>query len=442
MKRFRLLFFSACLLVSTGCTGIFAERLFSAQMPPEGATPSSEAYPQENNAGITPPALTETAPQPQQTPTAGRNGSSPRVTDGSPLARPLRGAPLDKSRQQSVDISAADSLHRDETLAQDTHWQGNVVVEGSLIVPPHVTLTVAPGTTVRFRSPSPSAPAVLLVQGRLEAKGTADRPVAFLPAVAPALAGDWQGIVILGSDKRNLLEQCRIEGATTALDVAFSTVTLEGVNIAASDTGLRLQESLATVHGGAIADTLVACDLAAAELEMKETRLEAGGTGILATASSLFLARSDISGNNRCGIAAADCRILLDGNSVIGNGCGIYLKGGEGTVKRNRIDRNRDTGLHLSGARLKVMGNDIADNGRSGMVTEDNLAVAWGNSFQDNRLHDLEHRGTAPLRAMGNWWQPRKAGAPPSILSSGTGSEGNVLSLPHLPDRPLFNGQH
>jgi hypothetical protein len=304
-------------------------------------------------------------------------------------------------------------------------------------------LSIAPGTTVRFRSITGSAPSpgTLLIEGRLVISGTANRPVSLLPATSPTLPGDWQGIVLLGSDKRNLIEQCRIEGAATAIDLIHSAITLNEVSISAGDTGLHLQDSLATVRGGVITGSLVGCDLTASELEMKSVRLMDNSAGILASSSSLLLVDSDISGNDRYGLAAEDCRISIQKSSVTGNGGGIYLAGGEGAVSGNRIIQNRENGIHLAGARVRVTGNDIDRNGRCGLVTEDGRAGIWGNAFRGNALHDLEHRGTENLRAMYNWWQPCEAGASSAILDGSISGRGRVLMQPQLKNRPALNGQ-
>jgi parallel beta-helix repeat protein len=401
-----------------------------------------------DGADIPSPFSTVKRPLPLQTseaatPPAALPGGGHRPAVDSPMTPPRRLTPPDVRRQQTVVPPTVDRFHRNDTLTQDTHWQGNVLVEGALFVPSRVTLTVAPGTTVRFRSGtagSVTVPGTLLVEGRLVISGTAEEPVALLPAATPSLPGDWQGIVLQGSEKRNIIEQCRIEGAATAVDLLFSAITIGNVTVAACDTGLRLQDSLALVRGSSLSDSLIGCQLSASELEMKETRLTANRTGILATSSSLLLDGCSLAGNERAA-AVADCRVIIQACSVSGNGTGIYLQGGEGSLSGNRLSQNSGDGLHLVGARVRVTGNDIARNGRSGLVAEDGLAAVWGNAFRGNTLYDLEHRGEGDLRAMGNWWQPRDAGSPSSGGGAVALGTGTVLTLPPLANRPPLNGQ-
>jgi hypothetical protein len=243
---------------------------------------------------------------------------------------------------------------------------------------------------------------------------------------------------MLGSDKRNSLEYCRIEGAETGLDLLHATAALKGVVVSACDTGLHLQESQAAIQESAIADTLVGIDLSASELELKECRLTAGGTGILAASSSLFLSGCTLSGQRRFGAAAADSRILIQKTVISGNGSGLYLQGGEGSIIGSRLAQNAEDGLHVASARIRVTDSDFFRNGRSGLVTEDGRAAVWGNAFRGNGLYDLEHRGSDDLRAMNNWWQPpgtgtAAVGGPVSL------GGGRVLAHPPLGRRPALN---
>jgi hypothetical protein len=444
MKRLYPLLLALCLLLTAGCSAALQDIL-----PSPTSTVASKAD-VAADGGET--ASVDRQPSPDTGASAtdtGKKGAAPITeratareaegTDDSPLARPRRRAPVEAGQQQPVTLTSVDRLHRNDTLTQDTHWQGVVVVEGALTVPSHVTLTVVPGTVVRFRPDSgTNAPGVLLVEGRLAVNGTADRPVSFLPAATPPLPGSWQGIVLLGSDKRNTLEHCRIEGAATGLDLLYAASALKGVVISACDTGIHLQESQATLQESDIIDTQVALDATASELELKGCRLKSGSTGILAASSSLFLSGCSLSGYHRWGAAAADCRILIQKTVISGNGSGLYLQGGEGSIGTSRIGQNAEDGLHLTAARIRVTGNDFFRNGRSGLITEDGLAAVWSNAFRGNGLYDLEHRGGDDLRAMNNWWQPPESGT--AAVGGPVSLEGGrVLTTPPLGRRPTLN---
>ncbi len=57
----------------------------------------------------------------------------------------------------SVECGAATREVGKETLTQDATWAGEVLVTGDVHVPAGVTLTIAPGTTVRFKKISPES---------------------------------------------------------------------------------------------------------------------------------------------------------------------------------------------------------------------------------------------------------------------------------------------
>jgi hypothetical protein len=122
-------------------------------------------------------------------------------------------APVPQSRMPAV--NQVDYAYENATITEDVRWHGVVVVKGALVVAPQATLRIEPGTVVRFMASRGSRQLPrLVVMGRIEGIGTLDHPILFASrAAAPVNRGDWGGIVLLSSEKRNLLEQCRIEGA-------------------------------------------------------------------------------------------------------------------------------------------------------------------------------------------------------------------------------------
>lgn len=105
-------------------------------------------------------------------------------------------------------------------IEEDTVWRGAVTLLGDVVVTGGATLTLEAGTHVRFRprtdlSESGADPGraevVVTGGGRLQALGTADRPVVFGSAAPEPVPGDWYGIRNL--DGRLALTHCVIEDA-------------------------------------------------------------------------------------------------------------------------------------------------------------------------------------------------------------------------------------
>jgi hypothetical protein len=308
-------------------------------------------------------------------------------------------------------------------------------------VAPQTTLTVREGTIVRFRSASDAAPpAVLVVQGRIVAKGTPDKPVIFTSMFEDVVAGDWQGVVLLASGKKNLFEHCRVEGADVGLDASFSTVTLKEVFFDKCRSGARLQDTLAIMTGGGAGGCGTGMMLYDCEADIRAVDFSRNRLGMFAARTSLALAGAKFAGNDQQALAADSCRLRITGNNFTGNGNGLGLTGCEGTVTANRIANNSVNGLALAQSRIKVNGNEIEQNGKIGLRVEDGKGIAWGNVLAANGEFDLYNAGSEEFRAIGNWWGGN------AVPDAGRriydrrmdGGRGRVLYFPVMPMRPLL----
>lgn len=89
-------------------------------------------------------------------------------------------------------------------IAQSTTWtKDNIyVLENIVSIPPSVTLTIEPGTTVLGDR---NSALVARSGGRIIAKGTREEPIVFTSAkpAGERLAGDWGGVAVLGKARVN-----------------------------------------------------------------------------------------------------------------------------------------------------------------------------------------------------------------------------------------------
>lgn len=89
-------------------------------------------------------------------------------------------------------------LHlRGETVIDaEVHWSGEVLIEGRVIVTRSGSLTIAPGTRVRFVRFDEDGDGIgdgeLLVEGSLSALGTARAPILFTSAADEPQKADWK----------------------------------------------------------------------------------------------------------------------------------------------------------------------------------------------------------------------------------------------------------
>ena len=107
---------------------------------------------------------------------------------------------LDSGRMQ-VDILVHQPVPGN--VGADTTWSGAVQVSGDVVVEPGATLTLAPGTEVRFAAQDgraagfDSSRCELLVYGDLVVQGDAADPVTLRSARALPGRGDWLGVLLL-----------------------------------------------------------------------------------------------------------------------------------------------------------------------------------------------------------------------------------------------------
>jgi len=323
--------------------------------------------------------------------------------------------------------------YADKVLAEDTVWRGEVLVEGAVTVAPQATLTVEPGTVVRFRKSAGRDP-LLLVQGRIVASGTKDDPIRFTSSFAAPAAGDWQGVTLLGSEKKNLLENCRIEGAQTGIEALFSNLTLKGVRGERSASGMRFQDALVVMEGGGASDCDTGLSFLNSEATLRNLNLVGNRLGISAHKSSIYLQDGSLA-MNRSAFSADNCRLRLAGGAVLDNGRGVTLFECEGAVNGMKLARNSDYGISLTGSRVRVSGNLIIGNGDQGVLVFDGAGVAWDNVISGNAGHDIYNAGSEEFRAPGNFWGETG----PRVFDNG--GRGKVGIAPQLKSPPVPPGQ-
>lgn len=360
-----------------------------------------------------------------------------------PKPRPLSDPPhsLAAPARRKMAIGTPDFSYHDAMITEDTTWHGVVLIEGGLTVAPQATLTIQAGTVVRFCSASAAAHrGVLAVQGRIVVNGAKDRPVIFTSMFKDPAAGDWQGIVLLGSGKKNLFGHSRVEGAEIGLDASFSTVTLNEVFFRKSCSGARMQDSFAIMTDGGACGCRDGMAFYDCEVNIRTAVFSDNRQGVFASRTSLVLAGARFASNDQQALVADSCRLRIAGNSFIGNGSGLSLVGSEGTVTANRIEKNTVNGLVLAQSRIKVHGNAIEQNGKAGLRVEDGKGIAWGNVLAANGEYDLYNAGSEEFRAIGNWWG---GDAVPDVGRriydrQMDGARGRVLYFPQLLKRPLL----
>lgn len=110
------------------------------------------------------------------------------------------------------DFTATDlkgNINKNITLNANTEY----TLTGSLTVKSGSTLTIEPGTTIKAKAGGTDVFVAVEQGAKIEARGTAAKPIVFTSNAANPAAGDWGGIVIAGKTPTN-------KGASAETEVA------------------------------------------------------------------------------------------------------------------------------------------------------------------------------------------------------------------------------
>ena len=236
-------------------------------------------------------------------------------------------------------------------ILEDTVWQGRLRITGDVFVKEGVTLTIMPGTVIRFDSIAPKleadggrnmlgldAPyfpqAELIVRGRLIAVGTPDQPIVFTSSDKAAMPGAWGAVSLLGSNG-NIIEFCRFYYAYNGIHNHSSTAVV--INNVFSQNGTAISFNKEGFEHPCW-------------MFIEHNTITGNKSGISARNSIVNIAFNNISDNEFYGIWVKngnDARIAY--NDITRNGKGIYLFKAEPTkISYNNIYDNVEYNIALA----------------------------------------------------------------------------------------------
>ncbi|MFX0177485.1 MAG: right-handed parallel beta-helix repeat-containing protein, partial [Candidatus Hodarchaeota archaeon] len=109
--------------------------------------------------------------------------------------------PIDSKEQ--LGTASTPFLIKNETINSDETWSGNILVTSSITVSKGATLTILPGTVVKFKHyrgyKNPEMRLSLFILGTIKALGAADQQIWFTSDAEPPINGDWDGIYMNGT---------------------------------------------------------------------------------------------------------------------------------------------------------------------------------------------------------------------------------------------------
>lgn len=254
-------------------------------------------------------------------------------------------------------------------IKSNTTWQKGILIAGDVEIARGATLTIMPGTIIKFAKIQADGPAnlyddktnyfsraELIVKGKLWAKGTKDNKIVFTSAERSAQPGDW-GAINFNDSADNLLAYCDISYADTGIHGHGAQVQVENSHLHNNGVGIALKN-----------------------------------LGKLKTRSTMSLVQSQILGNGGGIICGAGARCRISHNHISNNKLyGIYGKmASPSQVRYNNIMYNGKGIILYATEGFQIAENNISDN------EEYNVSLLEG-----QRRH---------VDARRNWWGTKDRG--------------------------------
>lgn len=260
------------------------------------------------------------------------------------------------------------------TIERDTRWSGAQHFAESVRVPAGTTLTVAPGSRIRFSAGG------LEVAGRLLAER------------AEFDGKGWEGLILKGSETTRL-RQVTVRGARTGVLAQGGAPLLEGMVLEGNEVGIELRgKSAATVRdcqfrGNRKVGLFVKDDSTASVSGCRfETNGKFGAYIYRATPARFAQNRFE---RNPVGLMVAyfGSNPLVEGNEFVDNETGIEVdRAARPELRGNRLRGNRTALFLQRRADPLVTGNRFVDNQVAVKLAFSSYPRITGNDFAGNPL--------------------------------------------------------
>ncbi|MDF1535359.1 MAG: NosD domain-containing protein [bacterium] len=149
-------------------------------------------------------------------------------------------------------VAAADITPVVQVVSGETTWEGDVLIDGVVIVTQTGILTVRAGTTVRFVPRDDDSDGIgdseLRVEGELKVQGTPDDPVLFTSAAAAPEPADWKYVMVNHAHGVSMANSV-IEYAYSGVQVHYTRGVFTGLTARHNVDGFRFSTAQVSLTG-------------------------------------------------------------------------------------------------------------------------------------------------------------------------------------------------
>ena len=330
----------------------------------------------------------------------------------------------------------------EQFIGEDTTWEGEVLIDGTVMVAPVARLTLAPGTVVRFSFRDTDADGVgeseLFIQGRLLAEGTREAPIVFT-ALGGAGRGRWGAINLMGTDaEESRLAWCLVESGFRGLHSHFSRFRVEHSIFRDNYRSIQFQESTAAITDCAVSGSASALRFRDSTAAVENLSVFGNTLGIQILRSSFSLVGSNVVGNSLAGMHVRESEGTISGSRFESNAPGLRVSDCRVRIEGNRFLANNAAGMQLRRTQGRVEGNRIEASAGNGISTDSPGAVLRGNAIVRSLRFALESNSAESIDAVGNWWGPDGPQDGSIFDAADDAALGPVLTAPPLAAPPVL----
>jgi hypothetical protein len=353
------------------------------------------------------------------------NSKKDEFTDGFASSLP--------TRSYSLEDKVTTQVYKDDALLGVTVWQGRILVEGVVRLPPDAQLIIMPGTVVEFSKRDTNNDGIgengLRIQGRFIAKGTSSAPIIFRSAEEAPAMGDWDSINILGSDlSQNLIEFNQIQDAYRGMHFHYSNVAVTNSIMTNNYRGAQFQESVVTMSRNIFYGNKSGVQARDSEVVFKHNEVINNLNGANFFRLDLNAHHNIFANNEQDGLRIREGATQIKNNQMFDNRFGLLVADANyADVQRNFLGANFEAGLALRNSdHIRISENAIQKNGINGIIIRESRGIISGNSIAANGergiaiisyrglisqnnifangLYGIGLEGITDIEAQENWW--------------------------------------
>lgn len=248
----------------------------------------------------------------------------------------------------------------DEVISQNQTWSGEVYVNNVVQVSPGVTLTIEPGTVIKFRHyrgyKEPEKRCGLEIRGTLKAIGAADKQIIFTSDAPDPINGDWHMLRLEHASNESVIKYAVVEFAQQGINLWNCSPLISHTIVRWNNwEGIYLESYCQPVieycliyqngYNGVAMEQFNDATL------RYNTIMQSGTHGIHIDASTAHVDHNLLKENNASGLSVDNNGTLMASDNTVENNAGPDIRIGEGhnnVVATGNLFRNNGGPINSS----------------------------------------------------------------------------------------------